>query len=84
MLNEIQLLVEDHGLPNVGKLWITGYKVVKRSQYILFFSQSRIDAAYFDEDDYIIELAKSKFKKLEVFEFESEDKPATIIALGIS
>lgn len=83
MLNEIQLLVEDHGL-TTGKLWITGYKVVKRSQYVVFFSESQIDAAYFDQDDYIIELAKNKFKKLEVFEYNTDEKPETIIALGIS
>jgi hypothetical protein len=75
MLKEIQILVEDHGLPDLVNLWITGYKVVKGTQYVLFFSELRIDAAYFDEDDYIIELSKNKFNKLQIFEFEPEDEP---------
>lgn len=84
MLKEYQILIKDHGL-QTGPLWITGYKVVKRSQYIVFFSESRIDAAYFDEDDYILEICKDKFKDLEIFGFDSdEDKPKEIIAMGIA
>ena len=56
-MNEVQILIRDHGLEE-QPLWLTGYKLVDRNQFIAKLSPSKLDAAYFDEDDYIIELCK--------------------------
>ncbi len=80
MIAEVQILIKDHGLEE-PPLWLTGYKVVNRTQFMTTLSASRIDAAYFDADDYIIEICKQKFKDIQIFEFKEEE---TIIPLGIS
>jgi len=73
-MKEYQVLIKNHEL-KAGPLWLTHYKVINANQFVTSLSESRYNAGCFDEDDYILELFKQKFKNIEFIEVNNKTIP---------
>jgi hypothetical protein len=73
-MKEYKILIKDHEF-ETASLWLNHYKFIKPNQFAINLSENQNNAGCFDEDDYIIDLIKQKFKNVELIEISDKTIP---------